>query len=73
MEEFKITLENIERLKRFVKACEGIKGEVLVPQDNFVINAKSILGMLSLDLSRELTVKVKSEYLDELFTKIEGI
>ena len=73
MEEFKITLENIERLKRFVKACEGIKGEVLVPQDNFVINAKSILGMLSLDLSRELTVKVKSEYLDELFTKIEGV
>ncbi|MDY3918976.1 MAG: HPr family phosphocarrier protein [Candidatus Limivivens sp.] len=57
MSERKIKLTEMKDVKEFVRAAEQCDFDVDVFYNRVVIDAKSILGVLSLDLSRELTVK----------------
>ncbi|MDO5423948.1 MAG: HPr family phosphocarrier protein [Eubacteriales bacterium] len=57
MSERKIKLTGMNDVKEFVRAAEQCDFDVDVFYNRVVIDAKSILGVLSLDLSRELTVK----------------
>lgn len=57
MSEKKIKLSAMNDVKEFVRAAEQCDFDVDVFYNRVVIDAKSILGVLSLDLSRELTVK----------------
>ena len=56
MSERKIKLTDLKDVKEFVHAAEQCDFDIDVFY-NLIIDAKSILGVLSLDLSRELTVK----------------
>ena len=72
MEEKKIKLTSLMDAKRFVMAAMDCSHDVDVCYNSLVIDAKSILGVLSLDLTRVLTVRVHGEdpefekYLDTL-------
>lgn len=57
LEEKKIKLTELEDVKEFVHAAEKCDFDIDVFYNRVIIDAKSILGVLSLDLSRELTVK----------------
>ena len=46
-----------EEVKEFVHAAEKCDFDIDVFYNSIIIDAKSMLGVLSLDLSRELTVK----------------
>ena len=46
-----------EEVKEFVHAAEKCDFDIDVFYNRIIIDAKSMLGVLSLDLSRELTVK----------------
>ena len=46
-----------EEVKEFVQAAEKCDFDIDVFYNRIIIDAKSMLGVLSLDLSRELTVK----------------
>lgn len=57
MLEKKIKLTEYEEVKEFVHATEKCDFDIDVFYNRIIIDAKSMLGVLSLDLSRELTVK----------------
>jgi len=61
MKEKKILLTSIEEAKRFVTEASKCDFDVDVFYNRFTIDAKSILGVLSLDLARVLTVQMNGE------------
>ena len=61
MKEKKILLTSIEEAKRFVTEDSRCDFDVDVFYNRFTIDAKSILGVLSLDLARVLTVQMNGE------------
>lgn len=61
MKEKKILLTSIEEAKRFVTEASRCDFDVDVFYNRFTIDAKSILGVLSLDLARVLTVQINGE------------
>ena len=61
MKEKKILLKSIEEAKRFVTEASRCDFDVDVFYNRFTIDAKSILGVLSLDLARVLTVQMNGE------------
>jgi len=61
MKEKKILLTSIEEVKRFVTEASRCDFDVDVFYNRFTIDAKSILGVLSLDLARVLTVQMNGE------------
>lgn len=61
MKQKKIVLPTIEAAKAFVAAATKCEFDVDVYYNRVVIDAKSILGVLSLDLRRVLTVRYSGE------------
>ena len=59
--EKKIKLTEIKEVKEFVRAAENCNFDIDVSYNRVIIDAKSMLGVLSLDLSHELTVKYGGE------------
>ena len=59
--EKKIKLTEVEDVKEFVKAAGNCDFDVDISYNRVIIDAKSMLGVLSLDLTRELTVKYGGE------------
>ena len=57
MNERKIKLSGTEAVKEFVNKAEHCDFDVDIFYNRFVIDAKSILGVLSMDLDKVLTVK----------------
>ncbi|HIX58741.1 MAG TPA: HPr family phosphocarrier protein [Candidatus Blautia gallistercoris] len=53
----KIKLSATADVEEFVNAASKCEYDIDVFYNRFIIDAKSILGVLSMDLSRELTVK----------------
>ena len=72
MSERKIKLTALQDVKEFVNAAEQCDFDIDVFYNRVTIDAKSILGVLSLDLTRALTVQYNGEneefekYLDSL-------
>ena len=61
MLEKKIQLKAFSDVKEFVKAAEKCEYDVEVFYNRVVVDAKSILGVMSMDLTRPLTVKYHVE------------
>ncbi len=61
MLEKKIQLRAFSEVKEFVKAAEKCEFDVDIFYNRVVVDAKSILGVMSMDLTRPLTVKYHVE------------
>ena len=61
MLEKKIQLKAFSDVKEFVKAAEKCEYDVDVFYNRVVVDAKSILGVLSMDLTKVLTVQCHGE------------
>lgn len=57
----KIKLKQFEDVKDFVRAAEKCDYDVDISYNRVVIDAKSLIGVLSLDLTKELTVRYHEE------------
>ncbi len=57
MSERKIKLNELEEVKEFVSAASQCDFDIDVFYNRVIIDAKSMLGVLSLDLTKTLTVK----------------
>lgn len=57
MNEKKIKLSGTDEVKDFVREAEKCDFDIDIFYNRVIIDAKSFLGVLSLDLTRELTVK----------------
>jgi len=61
MLEKKIRLNAVNDVREFVRAAEKCEYDVDVFYNRMVIDAKSILGVMSMDLTKPLTVKYSQE------------
>ncbi len=52
-----ISLSKIKDLARFVKLVSKCPGDVVVKSGHFAVDAKSIMGLCSLDLSKSVNVE----------------
>lgn len=56
-----ISLNNIEKLKQFVNDISKIDANIDAIHGRYVIDAKSFLGLMSLDLERPVEIVLHSE------------
>ena len=61
MREVKICLGTIERVKDFVNAVTRLDCDVDIVSGRYVIDAKSIMGIFSLDLSKPIDLAIHAE------------
>ncbi len=67
-----ISLNSIEKVKSFVSVVEKYDGEFDLTSGRYVVDAKSIMGIFSLDLSRPLKLDIHEDENDaQLLQKIE--
>ena len=71
MKEMKIKLTNIQDIRAFVNEVILVEYEVDLIQGRYTIDAKSIMGIFSLDLLSPITVIAHTDYADDFFAKIE--
>ena len=71
MKSIKISLEMAQRVKEFVNITQDYPCEILLKSGKYVVDAKSILGIFSLDLSLPVTVEVYDDNCDELLGKLK--
>jgi phosphotransferase system HPr (HPr) family protein len=65
-----IKLSAINDVKDFVNTASKYDFDVDLSSDRYSVNAKSILGIFSLDLSKPVTMTVQSDDCDEFFAEI---
>lgn len=55
----KVLLNEFKNVQNFVHLADGLMSEVDAVSGRYVVNAKSIMGMLSLDFSQPIEIYVK--------------
>ena len=71
MKKIEVMLDGITAVKDFVKIVNDYKIETDLVVGRYLIDAKSIMGVLSLDLSQPLTVQIHSEDCEELLKRLD--
>ncbi len=57
----KISLVTIDQVKRFVDLVSKIEGDVDLLSGRYTIDAKSIMGIFSLDISKPMELRIHGE------------
>ena len=71
MNKMEIMLANVQDVRDFVNTVVLLDYEVDLAQGRYLIDAKSIMGIFSLDLLSPITVVAHTEYADDFFAKLE--
>ena len=71
MNKTEVVLSNIQDVRDFVNIVVLLDYEVDLAQGRYLIDAKSIMGIFSLDLLSPITVIAHTEYADDFFAKLE--
>ena len=61
MKSVTISLDTIEKVRNFVNIISRQEGDFDLVSDRYVIDAKSIMGIFSLDLSKHLNLNIHSD------------
>ncbi len=69
MKSVNITLNSIDKVKNFVNVITKYQGDFDLVSGRYVIDAKSIMGIFSLDLSKPIRLDIHDE---EAFEKLAG-
>ena len=72
----KIKISEFEKSKAFIQVVTNYESDVFLKSGRFVIDAKSVMGIFSLDLSKELEVEIieKAEgEKDKLYAQLREI
>lgn len=72
MKSMTISLEMAQRVKEFVAVTQNCECEILLKSGKYVVDAKSILGIFSLDLSKPLVVEIYSDDCADLLKALEA-
>ena len=70
MKKMEIILTTIQDVREFVNTVVQVEYEVDLAQGRYNIDAKSIMGIFSLDLLSPITVIAHTEYADDFFEAI---
>ena len=72
MKAVKISLNSIDKVKAFVNEVTKYDAEFDLVSGRYVIDAKSIMGIFSLDLSKPIDLNIHSENnIDEILAKLD--
>lgn len=58
MKTYMLDLNSIEKVKGFVKAIERFEGYFDIATGRYVVDAKSIMGIFSMDLSKKIEFRI---------------
>jgi len=61
MKSLTITLDAIEKVKKFVNIISRYDSDFDLVSNRYVVDAKSIMGIFSLDLSKPLTLNAQND------------
>ena len=73
MREVTIKLETINDVKNFVSAVTEFECDFDIAADRYVVDAKSIMGIFSLDLSKPLTLQINTDDEKEIGDVLKAI
>lgn len=73
MQEIQIVLKSINEVKKFVQTITQFNGEFEIVSGKYIVDAKSILGLFSVDLSKpvKLRMHIEGEMLENVLNAIE--
>ena len=71
MKTFNIALNSIIDVKEFVNIVNKCSCDIDLSSSRYVVDAKSIMGIFSLDLSKPIKVDVHSEDCDDLIAELK--
>ena len=71
MHKIEIVLSSVQDVRDFVNLAVLIDYEIDLSQGRYIIDAKSIMGIFSLDLLSPITLVAHTEYPDDFFAKLE--
>lgn len=66
-----IKLQNIEQIKSLVQTAATSPYDIDIASDRYVIDAKSILGIFSLDITKPMELIIHGEDCEEILTRFE--
>lgn len=61
MREIKVFLDEIDKVKEFVSIVSRFDADMDLTSGRYVADAKSIMGIFSMDLSKPLTLKIHAD------------
>ncbi len=67
MKTFNIMLKTINDVKDFVNISTRFEYDIDLSSGRYIVDAKSIMGIFSLDLSKPIEVQVHSEKSEEVY------
>ena len=71
MKSVTIKLSTVQDIRDFVDVTVGINEDIDLSSGRYVVDAKSIMGIFSLDLLSPITMTVMSDNADEIIAKFE--
>lgn len=73
MKTFNILLKSINDVKDFVNIVNKYDFDVDLTSGRYIVDAKSIMGIFSLDLSKPIKVEVHNDNADSFVNEIKSI
>jgi len=67
----KILLKSVDDIKNFVDQASSVEYEVDLISGRYTVNAKSIMGVFSLDLTGIVTINIYKDSCGDFLKKIE--
>ena len=71
MKKVSIKLETINDVKNFVSAVTTFECDFDIVADRYVVDAKSIMGIFSLDLSKPIKVEIHNDNCEDLVSELK--
>lgn len=71
MKSVNIKLSTIEDVKTFVNAVTLYNGDADLSSGRYVVDAKSIMGIFSLDLANPIQLTIHNDNADELLERVK--
>ena len=73
MQTFSFKFETVDTVKDFIHILSAYDCSVDVMSGRYIVDGKSVLGLLSLDLSKTVTVKISGEQAKDAFLELTTI
>lgn len=64
MKDVKIIINSVDKVKDFIRAIEKFPCDCDLLSGNYVVDAKSIMGVFSLDVSKPITLRIHDDNAD---------
>lgn len=72
MKTVKVRLSSIEAVRDFVEAVRKYDSEIDLSSGRYVVDAKSIMGIFSLDLMNPITLTVHNDDCDDILEELKN-